>query len=281
MPPDECSLKKLSPEALAHYQSQGYFAPVPALSAEEAAQFRRKLEIFEAQQGHPLKDNMRLKTHLLFTWLNDLVRHPAILDAVEDILGPDILVWNTSFFIKEAHDPGYVSWHQDSTYWGLSAPDVVTAWVALSPSTPESGCLRVLPGSHKQQVAHTDTFNKNNLLTRGQEIAVEVDENETVMLPLKPGEMSLHHIMTIHSSEPNQSDDRRIGFAIRYIPTRIRQTSGFPDSATLVRGEDRYGHFELEPRPQSDLSSEAIAYHRKATDQKTKQLYRGATVQKT
>jgi len=244
------------------FRANGYYFPLRALSAAEAASYRQRLQAHESATGGPLKREYRQKTHLLFTWLAGLVRHPSILDAIEPLLGPDLLVWQSTFFIKEAHDPGFVTWHQDSTYWGLSEPEVVTAWVALSASTLESGCVRVIPGTHRlDQMPHIETAGANNLLTRGQEVAVEVDEAAAVPMPLRPGEFSLHHIRTFHNSEPNRSNDRRIGFAIRYIPTRIRQTQIRGDSATLAHGEDRYGHFELESTPTEDLSAQAIAYH--------------------
>jgi ectoine hydroxylase-related dioxygenase (phytanoyl-CoA dioxygenase family) len=246
------------------------------MSADEARDYRRKLEQVEAKHGGPLKPEHRQKAHLLFTWLADLVRKPEITDTVAGILGPDLLVWSSSFFIKEARDPAFVSWHQDSTYWGLSEPDVVTAWVAFTPSNHSNGCVRVIPATHTmQQVAHKETFGANNILTRGQEIEVRVDESKAVELILEPGEMSLHHIRLFHNSEPNGSNDRRIGFAIRYMPTRIRQTVGDLDSATLVRGTDRFGHFELEPRPASDLAPEAVAYHAEVKRRQAEILYRG------
>jgi non-heme Fe2+,alpha-ketoglutarate-dependent halogenase len=264
----------------ADFERDGYAAPLPALTRAEAAQYRRRLETFEAANGTPLKMEYRQKAHLLFTWLADLVRHPKILDNVERVLGPDLLVWSSSFFIKEARDPAFVSWHQDSTYWGLSEPAVVTAWVAFTPSNASNGCVRVIPGTHRMdQVEHKETRDANNILTRGQEIAVEVDEGEAVEMVLEPGDMSLHHIRTFHNSEPNNSNDRRIGFAIRYIPTRIRQTMGNLDSATLVRGSDRFANFELEPRPASDLAPEALAYHAEVKRRQNEILYRGAKAQ--
>jgi len=259
------------------YRANGYFFPLRAVSEREAAAYRGNLEEHEAATGGPLRREFRQKSHLLFTWLAGLTRKPAILDAVEQLLGPDLLVWQTAFFIKEAHDPGMVTWHQDSTYWGLSEPEVVTAWVALSPSTPDSGCVRVMPGTHRSdQVAHVESANPNNLLTRGQEIAVEVDESQAVSMLLRPGEMSLHHIRTFHNSEPNRSNDRRIGFAIRYIPTRIRQTSFDGDTATLVRGADRFGHFELEPAPRSDLAPDAVRYHTDVTSRRSRMYGRAS-----
>ena len=217
----------------------------------------------------------RIKPHLLFTWLADLVRHPAILDAVEDVLGPDILCWNTSFFTKEARSPGFVSWHQDATYWGLSEPAVLTAWVAFTESNGKNGNMRMMPGSHRAPVPHVDTFHPDNMLSRGQEITVEVDDSQAVDIVLEPGEVSLHHVLMVHGSGANPSDDRRIGLAIRYIASRVRQTAGPRDSATLVRGEDAFGHFELEPRPEMDMDPAMLALHAEISDRQVKILYRG------
>ena len=143
---------------------------------------------------------------------------------------------------------------------------MVTAWVAFTDSTAANGAMRVMPGTHTlDQVPHRDTFRPENLLSRGQEITVDVDESQAVMLDLRAGEMSLHHVRLIHGSDPNPSDDRRIGFAIRYIPTSVRQLAGAHDSATLVRGHDRYGHFAPEQRPAADMSPEAVAHHADVT----------------
>jgi non-haem Fe2+, alpha-ketoglutarate-dependent halogenase len=252
---------RLPEAAIEHYRQHGYYAPIPVLSAAEAAAIRQQLEAHETSHG-VLKGAMRHKSHLLFTWLDGLIRHPSLLDAVESVIGPDILCWSSTFFIKEARDPGFVSWHQDSTYWGLDPADIVTAWVALSESSAENGAMRVIPDSQTlEQIAHRDTFAADNLLTRGQEIAVEVDERQAVMLTLQPGEMSLHHVRLIHGSDPNPSAKRRIGFAIRYLPTHVRQVVGLRDSATLVRGADRFGNFESEQAPERDLSDAAVAFH--------------------
>ncbi|HEY0423058.1 MAG TPA: phytanoyl-CoA dioxygenase family protein, partial [Rhodopila sp.] len=260
-----CAMKMLSEAAVRQYREQGYYAPIRVMPREQAAVLRGKLEAFEAGSG-TLAGKLRHKSHLLFTWLNELVRHPTILDAVEDVIGPNILCWGSSFFIKEPRNPGFVSWHQDSTYWGLDPADVVTAWVALSDSTAANGAMRVIPGSHRlDQVPHRDTFRHDNLLSRGQEVMVDVDERRAAMLALSAGEMSLHHVRLIHGSDPNPSDLRRIGFAIRYIPTTVRQIAGSHDHATLVRGVDTYGHFEPEESPDSDMSARAVAYHEAVT----------------
>jgi hypothetical protein len=264
-----------SSQAKEAYLRDGYYFPIEAVSAEQARDLRARLEAFERRNGGPLKGELRHKPHLLFTWLNELIRHPRILDAVEEVLGPNLLCWGTSFFIKEANDPGFVSWHQDSTYWGLSSPDVTTAWIAFTPANRQNGCMKFIPGTHAVQVVHNDTFHRDNLLTRGQEIAVEVDESRAVHVELEPGQASLHHVLLFHGSAPNRSGDRRIGLAIRYIPTYVRQTAGERDSATLVCGVDEYKHFEPEPVPDADCSPAARAAHAAITRQQIKVLYRG------
>ena len=268
--------KLLTEQAVRQYQEQGYLAPVPILSADEAQALRVKLEAYEAATGGPLKSEMRYKTHLLFRWAAELVRHPRLLDAVEDVIGPDILCWGSAFFTKEANDPGFVSWHQDLTYWGLDPADVVSAWIAFSPSTEESGAMRVVPGSHKMAVAeHRDTFEPDNLLSRGQEIALEIEDSQAVTVELMPGEMSLHHVKLVHGSQPNRSDDRRIGLSVHYIPPSVRQVVGDVDSATLVRGTDRFHNFEIEPEPQADLEPRFVALHADITRRHQKMLYYG------
>lgn len=267
---------RLSEAEVDAFGRNGFHFPVRVFEPDVIAGHRQRLEAFEQRMGGPLGGQMRNKPHLLFTWVDEIVRHPAILDAVEDILGPDILAWSSSFFTKEANDPAFVSWHQDSTYWGLSDPDVVTAWIAFSDSVPENGCMRVIPGTHlMDQIPHKDTFAENNLLTRGQEVQVEVDLARAVDVTLQPGEMSLHHVLLVHGSEPNHSNRRRIGFAIRYVPTYVRQTAGPRDSAMLVRGVDRYHHFDPEPRPKVDFGDAERAVHKRITEDAVKILYRG------
>ncbi|MDQ7251143.1 phytanoyl-CoA dioxygenase family protein [Dongia sedimenti] len=267
----------LATEEIAAYQARGVLFPRPAISAAAAQGLLQKFEALERQEGGRISKRTNHKPHLLLTWLADLVRHPTILDQVESLLGPNLLCWASDFFSKSPDDGMRVTWHQDSTYWGLSKPDIVTAWVAFTPSTVASGCLRVVPGSHlKDQLPHGDTFAADNMLSRGQEIKVAVDERDAVDVVLQPGELSLHHVRLIHGSEPNRADHRRIGFAIRYLPTSVRQTSGMRDTASLVRGRDDFGHFDLEPAPVSDFHPDAVAFHAKSYDDTTAILYAGA-----
>ena len=268
--------RRLSDADVARYRRDGILFPVDVMPPAEAQEMLQRLQAVERAQGGRLSGRNNQKPHLLHPWMDQLVRHPAILDAVEDVLGPNLLCWGSQFFAKDAGDTAYVSWHQDGTYWGLSSPDVVTAWVALTPSLPENGCMRVVPGTQLRQVAHEDTFAESNLLSRGQEIAVKVDEAKVVDVVLQPGQMSLHHVLIFHGSEPNQSDVRRVGFAIRYVPTHVSQTSGIRESALLVRGVDEFGHFDHEMSPEADMHPAAVARHKEVIDRQMQILYAGA-----
>ena len=268
--------RRLDGADVERYRRDGIVFPLDVLSPAEAQGMLRQLEATESALGGRLAGRNNQKPHLLHPWMDTLVRHPAILDAVEDVLGPNLLCWGSQFFAKDPGDETYVSWHQDGTYWGLSSPDVMTAWVALTPSIPENGCMRVIPGTHKTQVPHEDTFAQSNLLSRGQEIAVEVDAAKALDVVLQPGQMSLHHVLIFHGSERNHSSIRRIGFAIRYVPTSVFQTSGIRESALLVRGVDEYGHFDHESSPESDMHPDAVAHHKQVIDRQMQILYAGA-----
>lgn len=269
--------KLLDDQAIAQYRDDGYYFPLEVLDECGVRTIREHLESFETKQGKPIGGAQRNKSHLLFTWVDDLMRHSRILDAVEDLIGPDILCWNTLFWVKEANSPSFVSWHQDLHYWGLDTTDLTTVWLAISTATEQSGCMRVLPGSHREEMMpHKDEFEADNLLTRGQEISVQVDEAKAVSMPLRPGAVSLHNGRLAHASRPNRSDDRRIGLSFHYMPTRTRQIVGDWDSAALVRGEDRFGHFTHTPRPREDFDSEVVLFHEKATTAVRDVLFTGA-----
>ncbi len=260
-------LKALTAAQVGQYREQGFLSPVNALGAAEAGEVRRLVESVEAKHGGKWPRAQSLKSHLIYTALDRVVHHPKILDAVEDILGPDILCWSSRWFIKDRNDGGFVSWHQDVPYWGIDVGEnIVTAWVAITPATRANGCMKVIPGSHRKLVAHREGVS-NNLLLRGQEVAVKVDEAQAVYMELAAGQMSFHHGLMFHGSEESRDDERRIGFAIRYIPTRVKPIDGLPrDSVQLVRGVDRHQHFDHEPRPVRDLDPADVARHKLATD---------------
>lgn len=263
----------LTQESIERFEKDGYISPVRVISEVQANAYRQKLEAYERSSGGLISGKYRFKLHLLFQWADELVRNEKILDAVEDLLGPNILCWNTNLFVKEAGDSKFVAWHQDSPYQGMSESEGVAAWVALAPSTVENGALRVIPGSHLfGDVTHTETDDERNMLMRHQVVTVDVNEDDAKHLVLKPGEMSIHHTRIFHASAPNASDDRRIGLSIRYIPTHIRQVAGFHDTVALVRGVDEYGHYEHEPRPPADFDPEMLAIHRRYAEGQAKNL---------
>ena len=269
--------KTLAQNAVKQYFDEGYFCPIRVLNDAEVADYRSQLEACESMQGGALQPAQRSKSHLLFKWLDDLIRDPRILDPIEDLIGPDILCWNTIFWIKEAGSPSYVSWHQDITYWGLAGGEVVTAWLALAPASLESGCMRVLPGTHKgDPMPHDDRYDEANMLTRGQEITSGIDEARSVAMPLSAGEMSVHSVRLAHASGPNRSSDRRIGVSIHYMPTSVYQSAGDWDSAALVRGHDALEHFQHTPRVSRDFDPEAVAFHERAGHAVREILYRDA-----
>lgn len=258
------------------FNRDGFHFPLRVLSEGEALACRAELERLEARiatekLGHKNQIN---HGHVVFRFASGLIRHPRILDAVEAILGPDLLCWSSTFFTKEPRSPSYVSWHQDLRYWGFSGDEVVSVWIALGRVSEAHGCMRFVPGSHRLEILeHRDTYDGENFLTRGQEAVFEVDERRTVKVQLDAGEASLHHGRLLHASGPNVSDERRIGYVINYITPGMRQTVASRDFAVLVRGEDRHGHFELVPPPEEDLAPDALAWHRRILGAQADALY--------
>ena len=262
--------------ARARYERDGYLSPIPVMAADRATALFDELEALRATQPDRAQKAIGPNCHLLFPSLWDLAHDARVLDAVEPLIGPNILIWAGQIFAKPAHSGGFVSWHQDSTYWGLTPPDIVTAWVALTPSTVESGCMRVVPGSHAWgQLDHQDSFADDNLLSRGQEVQVAVDDADAVDIVLQPGEMSLHHVRIVHGSSPNRAALPRFGYAIRYIPTTCRQAHA-RTFAALARGEDTHGQFDQPLRPDAALSEAAWAAHAEAQSRMNAVMMAGA-----
>jgi ectoine hydroxylase-related dioxygenase (phytanoyl-CoA dioxygenase family) len=236
-------------DSISHrYDRDGYYFPIDVMSEQEARSYRQQLEDFETDPGENFQNKEIWFTNANFVlpFVDEISRLPAVLEPIISILGPDLLVWNASFFTKEPDTPDFVSWHQDLKYWGLSDVEEVTAWIALSPANVESGCMQFVPGTHTRDLLdHRDTFLDVNMLSRGQELAVEVNDDEAVDVILAPGQMSLHHGRIFHASGANRSGDRRIGLAIRYITPKMKQVTGDKTYAHLVAGEDKIGNFNL------------------------------------
>ena len=204
------------------------------------------------------------------------MRADKILDAVEDLIGTNILCWNSVFWIKEAQSPSYVGWHQDLQYRGLSNSDVVSIWIALSDASEYAGCMNVIPGSHKEIMDHAETYAKNNLLSRGQELEINISQTDTVSMALKAWQVSFHNVRTAHGSGPNKTNDRIIGLSLHYMPPHTQQTLSEWDSASLVRGEDLYQHFEHCPQHSTDLEPNAVSFHKRASDAMREIIYKGS-----
>lgn len=257
--------KKLSDDQIARYERDGLLFPLAAIGHDRADYCRDRLEAFEREGGRDFAKGHNFKPHLLFTWVDEIVHHPAVLDAVEDLIGPDIRLFHLSIWPKHAHDPAFVSWHQDATYFGLEPAVQVTAWVALTDAPVESGCMEAVPGSHRLgQLHHGQVDSPHNLLSRGQTVSADFARDATVFMAVEAGQMSLHHTHLVHRSGPNRSDRRRIGLGISYIPTAARCRCATRQSAMLVRGTDRYGHFDDEPRPLVDHGAAERAFHAEA-----------------
>ncbi len=265
------------------YWEDGYLFPLSVFSEAEAAGFRAELEQIEsdwleADLPLPLNTYKRVNAHLVMPLAARIAQDARVLDVVEGVLGPDIMIWSAEFFIKEANTVQTVGMHQDLTYWGMGeTPDQVTAWIALSPATERSGCMDFVRASHKNPILpHTDTYSETNLLSRGQEVAVEVAETDKTHIELAPGQMSLHHGLTIHGSGPNQSEDRRIGLAIRYLSPGAQQLVADRDYALLARGSDKHSNFVPVQAPTELFSSDALATYEQVRRDQSKALAEGA-----
>lgn len=271
-------MASLTETEIQRFERDGFLFPIDVCAPEEARSLRARLEDAEREAGsdQQLRDAIKSGGNQVLPFVDALSRDPRITGPVASLLGPDLLLWACSLFIKEPHTTSFISWHQDVHYWGLDDASEVTAWFALSPATEESGCMRFVAGSHKTVVPHNDTFAADNMLSRGQEIAVAVDESATINAELRPGQMSLHHGLAFHASNANRTSDRRIGLAFRYVPTSNRQTGKEKTQASLVRGVDAFGHFELTAPPTSRFAPGDVARFERGRELSRIILSRGA-----
>ena len=259
------------------YHDQGFISPIRVISEQEALSIKDELEQVEKEFPEEINSESRNNLHLSFAFLDALAHNKIIVDAIEDLIGPDISLWASVMFIKEPSSKQYVSWHQDATYMGLDSLDFPTPWIALSPSNIETGCMTMIAGSHKTKIQnHEDTFAENNILTRGQVIQ-DVDESKAVDLILQPGEMSIHHGAVIHGSQPNNSNQRRIGFSLQsYMPNNVKQIVG-RNLWTHVRGQKRQDDDGmLLDRPRFNMDPNTVAQRKIANENLSEILYKGA-----
>ena len=260
------------------YEQNGFVFPIDVISEIETQRLRADLESAERDLAGDPEKLMLLRSYpdRLLPSFDRLIRNPNLINVVSAILGNDLMVWSASLFLKDAASSDIVTWHQDLNYWGLDETNEITAWVALSPSNIANGCMRFIPGSHTRNIVpHVDTFADNNLLSRGQQISISVDDSDAVSIILEPGQASLHHGHLFHASGPNTTNHRRIGSAIRYISTSMRQKAGDRTLVALVNGEDRYDHFTIADPPRGRLLEADFELCQRDAEIRRRILYEG------
>ena len=248
----------LTDDQIKQFEEDGFLFPYDVYTPEDAAVLYAKYAKLEETLGEEPQKRFRIKAQLPFPWLCDVVRHPRLLDAVEDLIGPDILCWGSAFFTKKANDPRFISWHTDSFIYGFEPAETVTAWLGFNDSTLESGCLKYIPGSHRTTAQHEIRPDPNNLASLGQNV-IDVPEDKAVDAVLRAGQVVFHHESVVHSSMPNRSNHPRIGFSIHYVAPHVRETRFEGATAMLVRGRDQYGYWGADPEPRKDLDPVCIA----------------------
>ena len=266
----------LSSNQLKQYENEGFVSPINILSKEKAKEIRNEIELIENKIPGELEKSGRYNAHLISPLLDEVTHNSKILDAVQSLIGENILVCGTTLFIKNPNEQGFVSYHQDAKYIGLEPHNWVTAWVAITDSNEKNGCMRMWSGSHKDKLKeHDQKFNEGNLLTRGQTVK-NVPKEKTTPLILKAGQMSLHHPTVVHGSELNKSNDRRIGFVIQsYIGTNVKQVLG-KNGVQLARGVDEFNYHEIIDRPQNLLDEKNIKLKKQENDNLQEIFYKGS-----
>ena len=265
----------LNPKQLSQYENKGYVSPIDILIPEEAEKIKLEIEFIEKKWPNELIGIGRNNAHYISTVLDQVCHNSKILDAVESIIGKNILVCSTTLFIKNAYQKGFVSYHQDAKYIGLEPHNWVTAWIAITDSNEINGCMRMWPGSHKHLKEHNQKFNEGNLLTRGQTIE-NVPEDQIKLIELKAGQMSLHHPRIVHGSGVNKRDDGRIGFVIQsYIGTNVKQVLG-KNGVQIARGVDEFKYHEVINRTKFLMSEEGMLLRKRENDNLKKIFYNGS-----
>lgn len=262
-------MKTLSEDQVARWKHDGFLSPFPLLDKDELQTCREGLRRFEEWLGGPVNAIAEMKwrtmPYLLMPWATKLANDPRVLDAVEDLLGPDLLIYTSTFFIKEPHSPTIAAWHQDSTYYGLEPKEEITVWIALTEANESAGCMEALSfRGQPRQLRHASRVVEHSVNRASQMIVEPLDDGDPVPMPLAAGSFSMHHGLCPHRSGPNSADHRRIGLGLNYIPTHVRPAGSVKPAAMLVRGVDRHCHFERVEPAKTELDPECVAIHSRA-----------------
>ena len=247
----------LTDAQLTRYQQDGFVSPIECISAAEAAECMHKIEAYETMAGEDVSKNIRVRSVLAFKWLIDLARHPKIACALQDAIGPNVLLFLSGVWSKRPGTDTFVSWHQDGAYNPFDRNDGATAWIALTDSTPEKGNIKVIPGSQRQVIQHEENYSESNILSRGQTVP-GIDTARAVDMPLRAGQFSLHHELLVHGSAPNRTGERRLGISFACVPTEAKPLSG-PNTGVLIAGDNVPGHWVLNKEPAFDVDPVAMA----------------------
>lgn len=246
----------LAEQQIACYRTEGFAFPVPVLNSSQSAEYLAACDALEASLGGKPRTVQVRQMHLHLRWAHELATQPRILDVVESLLGPELLIWATELFAKHPEDAAVsIGWHRDSPYLGLAAGEHVTAWVALADSTVENGCMRVLPRTAEQRDA-----------TRDGDKPTSAEETSIRDVILRAGELSLHAGDVMHGSGPNLSKSKRVGFVIRYLTPAARPLAGHPPVIRARGSAAVEGWSLVEPPVETDTAAAIARMRSAATD---------------
>ncbi len=236
--------KILRSEQIKQYNEQGYLMPFNGLDQEEARELRAFFDGVLAAYIELGKSSYAISTaHMRFARVYQLVQHPRIVDAVADLLGPNVVCWGSHFFCKMPHDGKRVPWHQDSTYWPLSPTKTVTVWLAIDDADPENANMKFIPRSHLHGlIDYDETQDANTILDLAVRNPHSYGDGE-VNDQLKAGHFSMHSDLLLHGSEANESNRRRCGLTIRYAAADVTTWYDWHKKGFVVRGENVGGHW--------------------------------------
>ena len=244
------------------FQQNGFIDGINVLPMDKTEYYTKKCEAFiNSYRFHPsFSEWTYYRTELVLKWIAELASEESLLDVIEELIGPDILLWNAFLPVKPPLSDAYFGWHQDATYWPVTPTEqIVSAWVALSQVNQLSGGMQMVRGSHLLgALPHETTYDDSSMLKRGQQITTTIDEDEVFGIDLKPGQASIHHTLTLHCSGPNRSDEWRLGVGLNYASSEVGPIPGYEDSAMPLRGKVENSKFKFTEPPQSDLDSAAL-----------------------